>query len=384
MLYRSQNYTFYADFFATSAKTDPLNPYNSSYPLYGIYDISGMEIQAGTATPNPNPGYYSVAFTPDVAAALSTEQQSWYIKWIFVTNDGRQVTYIERFDVVDEVTLETATTAQQVIGIANKITRTFLEVSVIPFDINLNVYQVNNYTTPIVENKTFPGAVKRVRNSQTGGFVYYYNIPANTLASNTEYLAVWDISETAASAPDSVIQKLHVVYFPVLAKIAQVRMLIDKVQKKEGTLHGYEDADIIEYLSQGLKLVNSIFPLTSYSPVTCPDALDFFWTIAAAWYGLNAQFMLEADTTFSFSGQTVTLDADRTGFIESELARLWDLINEHLPKLKIKLIRKVSLGTVSVRPYAGCNLVVAQPLLSSIERMFGFSLSSWFSSPWAK
>jgi len=343
-----------------------------------------MEVQSGTATAEPTSGYYRVDFTPDLSAQLSTEQQAWYIKWIFVTSNGRQVTFVERFDVVDEIVDSTASTAQQIIGLYNKIIRTFVELSVIPFDITLNIYLVSDYTNPVVEDKTFPAQVKRVRNSDTGGFVYYYNIPANTLAENTDYLAVWDITESVSSVPETVIQKIHVVYFPVLAKITEVRMLIDKVQKQQGKVNAYEDADIIEYLNQGLKLVNGIFPVTSYAATNVPNALTFFWTIAAAWYGLNAQFMLEADTAFNFSGQTVTLDIDRTGFLESEMGRLWDLLNEHLPKIKMKLVRSVSLGTVAVRPYVGTNLVVGQPLLSSIERMFGFSLSSWFSSPWAK
>lgn len=303
---------------------------------------------------------------------------------MFVTNNGRQITFIERFDVVDEVVLTTAYTAQQVIGLYNKITRTFVETSIVPFDISLNVYQVTDPTTPIVEDKTWPSQVKRVKNDNTGGYVYYYNIPANTLEENTEYLAVWDITETVASVPNSVIQKIQIVYFPVLAKISQLRMLIDKVQKQTGRVHAYDDADIIGYITEGLKLINSIFPITSYTEYTVPSSLDFYWTIAAAWYGLNAQYLLEADTTFSFSGQSVTLDADRTGYLDTELARLWDLLNEHLPKLKMKLVRANSLGTVAIRGYPGTNLVVGMPILSSMQRILGFDLASWFSSPYSR
>ena len=323
-------------------------------------------------------------FTPDQSALLSTEQESWYIKWQFVTNDDRQITHIERFDVVDEVTTETATTAQQVIGINTKIIRTFIEINTIPFDINLNIYSATDSSSPVVPNLVWPSNIKRVKNTATGGYVYYYNIPAGTLDYNTDYLAIWDVTETVTSVPTTVIQKIHVVYFNLLVKIPQVRMLIDKIQKRQGRVHAYEDADIVEYLNQGIKLVNSIFPYTNYSVINLPDALDFYWTMAAAWYGLNAQYMLEAETSFNFSGQTVTLDVDRTGFIESELGRLWDLLNEHLPKIKTFLARKRGLGTVSVRPYAGCNLAIPQPLLSNLERMLGFSLSSWFASPYSR
>lgn len=382
VLYRGQSYNFYASFLDGST---PLQPYNGSYPLYAIYDINGLEVQSGTATALPQLGYYKVGFTPDPTAALSTEQQSWYIKWLFMTNSGRQLTFVERFDVVDEVTIETATTAQQIIGLHNKIIRTFVEVSVVPFDITLDIYPATNYTTPVVSGIVYnpnSGGIKRVKNTETGGYVYYFNIPANTLAENTQYIAVWDITSTVADIPNTVVQKIQVVYFPVLVKISQLRMLIDKVQKQTGRLHAYEDADIIGYLTEGLKLINSIFPITGYTEVNTPDSLDFYWTIAAAWYGLNAQYLLEADTAFNFSGQTVTLDADRTGYLDTEIARLWDLLSTQLPKLKMKLVRARGLGTVSVRPYAGCNLVIAQPLLSSIERMLGWSITDWFRAPY--
>lgn len=386
VLYRGQTYNFYANFLDEQT---PLQRFNDSYPLYAIYDINGLEVQSGTATNLPQSGYYVVSFTPDLAASLSTEQQSWYIKWLFMTNSGRQVTFVERFDVVDEITIETATTAQQVIGIANKYIRTFVEVGVVPFDITLDVFpaDTSNYEIPIVSGKTYnpnpaTDAVHRVKNTETGGYVYYYNIPPTTLTENTQYIATWDITETAASVANTVIQKIQVVYFPVLIKISQLRMLIDKVQKQTGRVQAYEDADIIAYLTEGLKLVNSIFPITSYTETNVPSSLDFYWTIAAAWYGLNAQYLLEADVAFNFSGQTVTLDADRTGYLDTQLARLWDLLSTQLPKLKMKLVRARSLGTVSVRPYAGCNLVIAQPLLSSIERMLGFDLTSFFRSPY--
>lgn len=379
VLYRGQPYNFYASFFGSPT---PLQPYNSSYPLYAIYDINGLEVQSGTATALPQPGYYVVSFTPDPGAALSTEQQSWYIKWLFVTNSGRQLTFVERFDVVDEITIETATTAQQIIGLYNKIIRTFVEVSIVPFDITLDIYPAADYNTPVVSGKTYPTDINRVRNTETGGYVYYYNIPASTLAENTQYMAVWDITNTVADVPNTVVQKIQVVYFPTLVKISQLRMLIDKIQKQTGRLHAYEDADIIGYLTEGLKLINSIFPITSYTEVTVPESLDFYWTIAAAWYGLNAQYLLEAETAFNFSGQTVTLDVDRTGYLDTEIARLWDLLSTQLPKLKMKLVRARGLGTVGVRPYAGCNLVIAQPLLSSIERMLGFDLTSWFRAPY--
>jgi hypothetical protein len=42
-------------------------------------------------------------------------------------------------------------------------------------------------------------------------------------------------------------------------------MLIDKFQVRVGRLQAYEDSDLLEYITQGLRVVNSKYPTTNYT-----------------------------------------------------------------------------------------------------------------------
>ena len=76
-----------------------------------------------------------------------------------------------------------------------------------------------------------------------------------------------------------------------------------------------------------------------------------FLIAAAAWWGLQAQYLSEGELSFSFSGQTVTLDVDRTGIYESAMSRLKDYLDSELEKTKRNALRRVSVGAIATRPY---------------------------------
>ena len=74
--------------------------------------------------------------------------------------------------------------------------------------------------------------------------------------------------------------------------------------------------------------------------------------MAGQLWGLNAQFLLETDLQFNFSGQTVTLDYDHTGNIDTAISRATDFIREGLGPAKTAIYRRqAGVGTVAGRPY---------------------------------
>ena len=133
-----------------------------------------------------------------------------------------------------------------------------------------------------------------------------------------------------------------------------LRMLIDKFQKTAGKVQAYEDSDLMEYLKKGQEWINA------FNPVTCWDrsngsplwVVTQFWIMAAAWYGLTAQHLLEVDLSFSFSGLTTTLDMDRTGGIESAIARMYDYMDNQFKPLKMRIFRRTrGMGHTGVRAF---------------------------------
>ena len=55
------------------------------------------------------------------------------------------------------------------------------------------------------------------------------------------------------------------------------------------------------------------------------------------------------------SGQTTTLDYDRTGGIDTFLSGLIDWVNNNLSKTKVATTRSAGIGSVAVRPYSIYN-----------------------------
>ena len=156
-----------------------------------------------------------------------------------------------------------------------------------------------------------------------------------------EYTLVWETDI------QNYFQRILVISPTFLPMIQKTRFIIDRILKSLDEPQSYTDADMYAALTGGLELINGWHPVTEYFFTNYPNALQPFLPIAGAWYALNSQFMLETDLAFSYSGQTVTLDYDRSGPIESEMGRLWDYLNEHLTRAKRSVLRGL-MGVLGV------------------------------------
>jgi len=354
VIYRGKSYIFKQSFLDKNG--NPLEPADDTYPRYSIYDINNSEVEVGTGKPSNKPGWYAIDFVAPDNALLSTDDCSWRIEWLFVDKEGNHYLKVEDFDLVDETISAADEISQQFIFLANKDNKLIIRLFSEPFLIRLTIYDEAGSPTS-VENVEHPGnKIDKIRDGDS--YLYSYTIRAGTFEEGQTYSAMWEIYENPDSTPDYIWQKIVAVHWKVLRLIPDLRMLIDKIQKKQGTVQAYSDADLTNYIEQGLRMLNGWHPVTSYTYSTLPDQLFIFLLLFSAWYALNSQYMLEVDSAFSFGGQTVTLDYDRTGGIESEIGRLMEFITEHLTRAKTAVLRGRSLGIVSVRPYRGCQPVV--------------------------
>jgi hypothetical protein len=87
-----------------------------------------------------------------------------------------------------------------------------------------------------------------------------------------------------------------------------------------------------------------------------PDDLLTFVVLAGAWWGLNAQGILETDLSFNFSGQSVTLGVDRASQIDAHLSKLMEWYNANIAPAKMAYVRvQRGTGTVAGRAYTYRN-----------------------------
>lgn len=348
IVYRGKKTTFRADFFEDDAKTLPLTPASSNYPEYTIFDSAGLSILTGVGALDTSPGYYKVDWTPVMASALSSDTAKWRIEWLIVTADGNSITFVDTFDVIDETVSASESLAQQILAVASSEIRVPLRLTSEYNELILTIYTAGTNAVAYGPKKYSMGVIKKIEDGDS--YVYYLDLPANTLIADKTYTAMWEVRRTPASQAEFMFDKIVCTSPRVIQLFPSLRMLIDKFQKTLGRIHAYEDADLYEYLEQGRNVVNVWHPATYYGWPSYPNALDTFAVMGAAWWGLNAQYLLETDMSFSFSGQTVTLDVDRTSLIEGAISRFQEFFTENLTKAKTAIVRSSSPGVVAVRP----------------------------------
>lgn len=134
-------------------------------------------------------------------------------------------------------------------------------------------------------------------------------------------------------------QRILVSPISMLGVINKIRFTIDRVLKSIDEPQTYLDSDLYASILGGIDDINLVHPLTEYTVTDFPSLLYPFLHYAASIHALNSQYILESDLAFSYSGQSVSLDYDRTSVIESAISRFNEYLTENLPKAKKSMLR---------------------------------------------
>jgi hypothetical protein len=132
---------------------------------------------------------------------------------------------------------------------------------------------------------------------------------------------------------------LYVVNPKILAYVNELKRKIDRaaIQHPNPALR-YNSVDLVAFLNAGVQWLNSQPPTqTAYTLTTVPDSIYSYVLDAGAVEALSSRFLAEAEAAFSFNGQPVTLDVDRTGFIDSAIQRYQSRL-ENFPTVKKGII----------------------------------------------
>lgn len=350
ILLRKNLETFKVAFYADAAQTIPMIPIDASkYPAYSIYDINNQLIQSGIGSPEMTPGSYKTQWLIAPDAPLSNDIQRWRIEWTMVSVDNRQVDFVEEFDVKDVVITASETREQKFVTLMNNDYRVSLRLSHVPQEVGLTVYPFGNTQNPTVNVTDTTGILKSMDGDSV---VYYYDLPASIMGENCSHSIIWRVREQLTDPYQFVHQNLTSISPTVLNLVTSLRMLIDKFQKRLGTITAYEDSDLIEYLARGHELINATYPSSFYGFGFLPSSLTVFHVMASAVYGLSAQQLLNVELGVNFSGQSVTFDYDHASGLSDVISKWQDYINTNLPPAKMAIKRATSpVGTVAGRAY---------------------------------
>lgn len=352
-LLRGSTFTFYQSFWADAEQTTALSPLDASrYPEYQIVDVNNQVVTAGVASIDGSAPNYRVDFTVPTDSVLSNDDRRWRLVWTFVSDTNRQLEFTTEFDVRDHDVTVSEIRELKTLAMPTRQHRCFIRLNKRPYSLALTVYPASNEANPIVSEVLYPGTIREVVDGET--YLYDHTIPAGSsmLRANGTYLAVWTLQQTVASVPEYIFQTIEVPATNMFPLMASLRMMIDKFQMRSNLKQAYQDSDLYEYLLQGLNLLNARYPSTSYDPSSVPQVLYPFWLMFGQFWGLNAQFLNESMLSFSFGGQSVTLDYNHTGDIDTALQRAVAFINENITAVKLTTTRRRSAtGVVATRPY---------------------------------
>ena len=351
---------FVFSFFYDDAQTLPVTPYDSStHPNFRILAPGGEMLAQGVAVPAGSPGNWKVGWVVPRNTTLTTVNQRYRFQTVMVDANMRQFEVSFEFDVVESAIPAQKPELQQLvtfkgegirISFVNTVRPDMLKVKITPRGQDGTIIYAAAWTPPPPIPPPVPPPNTLQETIVDNAYVYYVDVPA--FGNEGDYSALWSVRDTTVSATDFEHQAVVVITPSIMYLVKSLRQYIDRLQKKLGIVFAYPDEDLIEYVKQGAALVNAYTPPTTFTASTMPSQLEAFAVLAAAWWALGAQRILYAETNFSFSGQTVTLDYNPGADIDSIMSSMKDTLDNQMKATKKNLFRQAAgVGSIATRPY---------------------------------
>ena len=336
----------------TDASGEPLLPLDfSNGPLITALDSNGDILIESNAIPDGVPGTWST--TVSVPVLELRDEITVSVIWFFEHESGNdrvvQSLIIEpqrEHRITDVVVLldGDGTTFDVVVPWAVRDTDS------VTFSLSLNNEVVARYSTTDKDVELLNAFSSRTE----------YRLPiAGTPARIAPYalIAMYKASDkSVANSNKTTTYKVWPVTPQILVAASMVQDFCDRARLDNVIPElEYTQADLIQYLYRGLSTFNSLPPrATDFTGTNMQGQFLDAWITCACSHALSAQFLAEGSLAFDFSGQTVSLNMDRSPAIESTLGRLESQLNTVVMPFK-KLIGRA--GVISGDGSQGGRLI---------------------------
>lgn len=374
-------------YFVQPGTTNPVIPKDSNlYPVWRVLDPNQQFVAGGIGTYDDKAKCYQAQFQMPEFAEISAsynnpavdtsnqQERPYLIEWEIVDISGKQWNMRECFTVGNPL-FTTEVKEQQKLTLP----QTSLPLS-IPVVRNLNQdSQLQFKLYSFSSSSTIWTGIPHPDGSYGEYYIYSIEIPSGIMQEDEEYLGIWEFSDSPLGGrvqgevlpkDDEISCTTYVdttsgmpTGYPVqstsrtiftqvilccgfidMKLISDLRMYLDKVEKNLDIYQGWRDSDLYFHLKRGAELLNGFGLLSNW---TIKDWKKnqmlrggIYWLLEGAKLSaLRAQYLAEGDSTFDFSGQPVSLSADRTGFIDSEIGRINDGLSNQFTQTKNQIIK---------------------------------------------
>jgi len=205
------------------------------------------------------------------------------------------------------------------------------------------------YDTVIVnifQDNTLIGSTPVTQFTRVGGGYYYSaSFDTSTLPASLEsYTVVWQYSNSVEPAlVYSESANLWVITPTVLGAITDIKA---KINKARTTLYGQPDllfppATILLWLRRARDNFNGgPGGFTNFTMLNAKSGVREYWLMYAEVLAIESQYMAEGEKAFNFSGAAISLDVDRTGYLDNAASKIQSRLDNEIKPFKQNLIIK--------------------------------------------
>lgn len=178
-----------------------------------------------------------------------------------------------------------------------------------------------------------------------GGYYVAGVIDTSQLVASCEpYQVIWKFWSN--TQPNQVYRDPAVLWIVTDSMIDAVENVKSKINKARQTLYGTPDSqfpstEIMKWLRRGMDTFNGWQgQFSNFTMTRAKGVVREYWLLCAEKAALEAQYLMEGEKAFNFSGAAITLDVDRTSYLDNMASKIQSQLDNDLKPIKVNLIIK--------------------------------------------
>lgn len=189
-----------------------------------------------------------------------------------------------------------------------------------------------------------PSAIQEFERTANGFCFSGVISTAQLMVTLVPYQLIW---KYWASTNSAVIYQESANFFVINASIMNaISDVKAKINKARTTLYGtpdllYPDATILTWLRRGGDAFNGAYgQFTSFSFTNALGVIREYWLLEAELAAIQSQYLAEGEKAFNFQGAQISLDVDRTQYLDTAAQAITATLDAQLKLIKTNLIIK--------------------------------------------
>jgi len=177
--------------------------------------------------------------------------------------------------------------------------------------------------------------------------------------SRGDYLLMYKYQMNSNNQAETRVIKIKMVPLISFSMMPELRFQVDKAQKSMDKIQGYTDADLLMAMDLSTAFFNEYPPVSHLASWDLAYNFKSLFITGSIIWALRAQLILEIDLSFSYSGQTISLDYDHKGDISAAISSLMDDYRNLMDKIKMHMaLDAASGGSLGYRIYPSANTLI--------------------------